>query len=96
MFLCPHDIRRGSVGSGQVHMVDCNSCFFVPMTLGEEVLVVGRLRWWAVIVASLFPLSHDIRRGIVSRGKVQMVVCISCFFVPMTLEEELWVVGRFR
>ena len=41
------------MGFGKVQMVDCISCFFVPMTLGEEVLVVGRFRWWTVIVASL-------------------------------------------
>ena len=41
------------MGSGKVQMVGCNSCCFVPMTLGEEVLVVGRFRWWTVIVASL-------------------------------------------
>ena len=29
-------------------------------------------------------------------GKVQMVGCMSCVFVPMTSEEELQVVGRFR
>ena len=29
-------------------------------------------------------------------GKVQMVVCNSFIFVPMTLGEEMWVVGRFR
>ena len=29
-------------------------------------------------------------------GKVQMVDCHSYFFVSMTLEEEVWVVGRFR
>ena len=82
------------MGSRKVQMVGCISCFFVPMTLEEEVWVVGRFRWWAVLVALL--CSHDIRRGIVSRGKVQMVDCISCFFVPMTLKEEVWVVGRFR
>ena len=43
------------MGSGKVQMVGCNSCFFVPMTLWEEVLVVGRFRWWAELVASLFP-----------------------------------------
>ena len=43
------------MGSGKVQMVDCNSCFFVPMTLGEEVWLVGRLIWWAVIVSSLSP-----------------------------------------
>ena len=43
------------MGSGKVQMVGCNSYFFVPMTLGEEVWVVGRFRWWAVTVAALFP-----------------------------------------
>ena len=43
------------MGSGKVQMVDCNSFIFVPMTLGEEVWVVGRFRWWTVIVASLSP-----------------------------------------
>ena len=43
------------MGSVKVQMVDCTSFFFVPMTLGEEVWVVGRFRWWTVIVTSLFP-----------------------------------------
>ena len=43
------------MGSGKVQMVDCNSFIRVPMTLGEEVLVVGRYRWWTVIVSSLSP-----------------------------------------
>ena len=41
--------------SGKVNMVGCNSFIFVPMTLGEGVWVVGRIRWWTVIVASLSP-----------------------------------------
>ena len=32
------------MGGGKVQMVDCNSFFFVPMTLGEEVLVVGKVQ----------------------------------------------------
>ena len=43
------------MGSGKVQMVDCNSFIRVPMTLGEEVWVVGRYRWWTVIVSSLSP-----------------------------------------
>ena len=43
------------MGSRKVQMVDCLSLFFVPMTLEEEVWVVGRFRCWAVLVASLFP-----------------------------------------
>ena len=43
------------MGNGKVQKVDCTIFFFVPMTLEEEVLVVGRFRWWTVIVASLSP-----------------------------------------
>ena len=43
------------MGSRKVQMVDCFSFLFVPMTLEEEVWVVGRFRWWAVLVASMFP-----------------------------------------
>ena len=43
------------MGSGKVQMLGCKSCFFVPMTLKEEVWVVGRFRWWTVIVSSLSP-----------------------------------------
>ena len=43
------------MGSGKVQMVNCNSFIFVPITLEEEVWVVGRFRCWAVKVASLFP-----------------------------------------
>ena len=43
------------MGSGKVQMVDCHSYFFVSMTLEEEVWVVGRFRWWTVIVSSLSP-----------------------------------------
>ena len=38
---------------GKVRMKGCDSCLFVPMTLEEEVWVVGRFRWWTVIVAAL-------------------------------------------
>ena len=81
------------MGSGKVQMVGCISCVYVPMTLEEEVWVVGRLRWWAVLVASL---SHDIRGGSVGSGMVQIMDCNSFIFVPSTLGEEMWVVGRFR
>ena len=49
------------MGGGKVQMVGCNSFIFVPMTLGEEVWVVGRVRCWTVIVASLFPW-HYVRK----------------------------------
>ena len=43
------------MGSGKVQMVGCYCCCFVPMTLEKEVLVLGRFRWWTVLVAALSP-----------------------------------------
>ena len=66
------------MGGGKVQMVDCNSCFFVPMTLGEEVWVVGRIRCWTS-GCFFVPMTLEEEVWVVGRVRCWTVIVASLF-----------------